>query len=298
MIQAASQERTVSLQETRDQGVMPAGVPLGLIAGGGQFPLFLCQKLQADQRPIYIVAHKGESDPVLADYAQAITWISVGQIGRMLKFFQQHAVREICFLGSIQKTGLLRKFRPDWTAMKILLTLPHQGDDRVLRGLLQFLERSGLSVRAAAELLPECVPQAGVLAGTHLRDQEEKDAQLAWQCLESLSEYDVGQTMVVHQGCIIAVEAVEGTDAAILRAGELTSPGCVVVKRSKRGQERRVDLPAIGPDTVHSLIHAKARALVLEAESCLMLHPEEVRRLAEAAGISIVVYPCAEKGES
>jgi DUF1009 family protein len=267
------------------------GKPFGLIAGNGQFPVMLCKKLKAQGRPVFVVAHRGESEKVLEELASEIIWIYTGQIGRAIRFFRKAGVEELCCLGGIRRSGLFHSLRPDFVGLKILLQLPHRGDDRVLRGLLQYLEHTGFTVRSASELLPECIPQEGIFAGKMLTVAEEKDARIGWDCLELLSDLDIGQTLVVHDECIIAVEAAEGTDATILRAGTLSAPGSVVVKRAKRGQDRRIDLPAIGPNTIESLVHAKARALVLESESCLILNPEEVRRNAERAGISIIVYP-------
>jgi UDP-2,3-diacylglucosamine hydrolase len=262
---------------------------IGLVAGNGFFPREFIANVRTAGHQVAVAAHYEETDPAVLESATFVEWIHVGQIARTIRFFKKNNVKTVAFLGGIKRQRLFRKVRLDWLAMKILARAIGMQDDAVLRAVAQEYESRGITVISPIEFLGKSCAQSGCLTQRGLSSAERKAAQLGWEAAETLGRLDTGQTAVVNRGIVVALEAIEGTDATITRAGVLSGPGCVVVKLPKPIQDRRLDLPAIGPDTIEKMQSSRATALVLQHHGALLLNPAEIIRLADKADIAIEV---------
>ena len=280
--------------------------PIGLVAGNGNFPLEFVEHARARGLEVVVVAHTGETDPRIEELAAHCCWIRVGQIGRLLRTFIKNRVKQAAFVGGIRRTRLFSGVRLDFKALSILARVGSVRDDRILRGVAEELERNGIEVFGASLLLEKSVPARGLLTRRGLTPAERQDARVGWEAAKAVGALDIGQTVVVYQGAVVAVEAIEGTDAAVLRAGQLggtagkvlgregRAAGLVVVKLVKPHQDVRFDLPAAGPGTIETMQQAGATALVLEAGRAVMLKPQETIAAANEAGIAVVALAGCE----
>lgn len=264
--------------------------PIGLVAGSGLLPLEFAKNAKSRGLDVVVLAHVGETDSSIEQYAKACTWIRVGQLGKILDVLGRSGVKQVAFAGGISRVRLFRDVRLDWRGAALLAKLGSFKDDVVLRGIARELESSGMAVISATALLDKSVPSAGRLTRAGLSVQQVKNALIGWEAAERIGSLDIGQTVVVNQGVVVAVEAVEGTDATILRAGELSGGGAVVVKVCKPQQDTRLDLPTIGLQTITCMQQAKAGALVLQAHRAIVLEPQLLAQAANSAGIAIEVF--------
>jgi hypothetical protein len=258
---------------------------VGLIAGNGRFPLIFARTARAEGIEVIAVAHEGETLPELSAEVAAITWIKVGQLETIIRTFRDAAIAQAVMAGGIRKATLLEHFAPDERGQRFLARLGHLGDDALLRGLAAELESEGIHVVPSTMLLSTIVTPAGPLT------QQVPDA-AQWQDIthgvavaKALGRWDIGQTVVVRSGIVLAVEAIEGTDATIRRGG---CAGAVVVKVSKPQQDLRFDVPAVGPETVGVCAAAGVTVLALEARKTLLLDKQELLHAAERGGLCIV----------
>jgi UDP-2,3-diacylglucosamine hydrolase len=271
--------------------------PIGLVAGNGVFPLEFAKNALNAGRSVIVVAHCEETDPALSGLASELTWVRFGQLGRAIRFLKKHKVKEVAFLGGIKRERLFHKVRLDWIALKIVASAKSFRDDAMLRAVALEYEKNGFSVISPAVFLPESCISAGTYTKRSLTKDELLSAQLGWQAASLLGSLDTGQTVVVNQRVIVALEAVEGTDATIRRAGEVSGVGSVVVKLPKPIQDRRLDLPGVGLRTIEQMKQAGATCLILQSRGALLLHPQEVIRAANAGGIAIEVFDSLESLE-
>lgn len=263
------------------------GHSLGLIAGGGQFPDLVLHNAQSRGLRVAAVGFAGHTDPLLGTRAAAWQLLHLGQLGRLIAFFKQQQVRHVVLAGGIHKPKAL-DIRPDFRAARLIWRMRGKGDDALLRSLLAELEDEGFVVLQAAAFLPELYAPQGVLSARPPSAEEWADLQLAWEVAATVGRLDIGQCVVLKRGVVAAVEALEGTDAAIRRGAELAGQGCVVLKRSKPGQDQRVDLPALGLDTMRVLIQCGASCLGFEAGKTLFFDCVQAASLADRHGIALV----------
>ncbi|MGE4298702.1 MAG: LpxI family protein [Desulfovibrionaceae bacterium] len=261
--------------------------PIGLIAGSGQFPVLAARGARGQGHGVVIVGFEGYSDPGLARECDHFHMVKLGQIGKVIRFFKTHGACRVAFAGAVNKPRAL-SLRPDARAIKILFSLAHKGDDTLLRAVAAEFEREGLPVFQAAELVPQLRAPEGVLTARAPSDAERDDLRFGWNTAKAVGALDIGQCLVVKKGVVAAVEAIEGTDAAIARGGELAGAGCVVVKTVKPGQDERLDLPSVGLGTVRACVAARVTCLGIEAGKTLFFDPEASLREADAAGLAIV----------
>jgi DUF1009 family protein len=262
--------------------------PVGLIAGNGTFPREFARRARAAGLNVVALAHRGETDPALADEVDTCLWVRVGQLGKIIRQLRVHGVRQVALAGGISRVRLFGGVRLDWRGAALVARLRSVRDDVVLRGIAAELERSGLTVFSAALLLDKGLAPEGTLTRRQLPDDRVADARIGWEAAKAIGALDIGQTVVVADGLVVAVEAVEGTDRAIARAHELGGRNLVVVKVCKPHQDERLDLPTIGRGTIERCTAAGVVALVIEAGRTIILEPDEVVRAADAAGIAIV----------
>jgi len=261
---------------------------IGLIAGNGRFPTIFAQAARAKGLAVHAVAHELEADPSLSQQVDSLTWVKVGQLDGILEGFKVHGVREAVMAGGIGRIRSFTQARPDFGALKVAATLRSMRDDEMLRAVAAYFEKHGVRIVAPTDYMPEVLAGAGHLAGPSPTKQQLSDAEVGHEVAAALGQVDVGQTVMVKDGAVLAVEAVEGTDDAIRRGGKYGGKGAVVVKRSKPGQDLRFDLPAVGPMTLEVMREVGAAALIVEAGKTVLLDKAQLFKWAERLGIAVI----------
>lgn len=260
---------------------------LGIIAGGGVFPATVARNARASGTRIIGVGFLSDTDPGFPDHCDDFLWLKLGQLGRLIDFFQRKGVTHVVMAGPVNKPRAL-DLRPDWRAARLLFSLKTRGDDALLRAVGEELEKEGMRLMAPHVFSPELHAPEGVLSRRAPDERECRDIEFGWNMAERLGSMDIGQCLVVREGIVLAVEAIEGTNAAIRRGGELGGPGAVVIKRPKRGQDKRLDLPAIGLETIQTMAEVSASCLVYEAGQTLLFDRAEALALADGHAMAIM----------
>jgi UDP-2,3-diacylglucosamine hydrolase len=262
---------------------------IGLIAGGGRFPLLFAESARRAGHRVVAVAHRNETDPTLAGLVDALTWVKLGQIGHMLEALRAGGAAQTVMLGAITKKRFFADAMLDATGLKVLARVAVRSDDNLLRALARFLEEEGVPIIDPTPFLADRLAPEGVLGRHTPTDEELADARYGLELARGIGRLDLGQTVVVKHRVALAVEALEGTDACIRRGGELArSGGFVVAKAVKPGQDRRFDLPAVGPDTVEVLREAGGRVLAIEAGATLVMDLERMVEKADRSKIALI----------
>ena len=267
------------------------GDPLGILAGGGPFPGRVAAAAQAAGRPVFVVALQGFAEPAVVGAFPHAT-ARMGAAGRILGLLRGNGCRDVVLVGPVRRPSIL-DLRPDTEGARLLARIGRAaftGDDGLLAAVVRVLGEEGFRVLGAHEVLREAVGPAGLLGRVAPDAQAMDDVTRAQSVLRALGEADVGQACVVQQGIVLAVEAIEGTDAMLARAGGLTrpGPGGVLVKLVKPGQDRRADLPAIGPDTIRGAAAAGLRGVAFEAGGTLLHDRPACVAAADAAGLFLL----------
>ena len=261
---------------------------LGLIAGNGRFPLLFLEAAKAEGTDIVVVAHEGETPPEIAALMPNITWIQVGELGKIIDTLKAADVTQAVMAGGISKAGAFAHFQPDERGMAFISRLPNLKDDVILRGVAQELENEGILIIESTRFLSTLVPTAGILTSTAPNSQQWDDIRLGFTVAKEIGRWDVGQSVIIKRGTIIAVEGIEGTSETIRRGGTLAGAGTIVVKVSKPQQDLRFDVPAVGPETIDIMREVNAAVLAIEAKRTLMLDKLQVLERANAAALCIV----------
>ncbi len=261
---------------------------IGIIAGGGQFPLLFTEAAKARGVEVAAVGHQGETDPELEGEADCFCWVKLGQLGRIIKFFKRHEISRIVFLGTITKTRIFRDVRPDIKGLSLWNKIDIKHDDSILRAIAAALEKEGIEVVESTIYLQELLFPKGIITRKKPNQEQIADIKFGWRIAREMGRLDIGQCVVVRQRTVLAVEAIEGTDAAIRRGGSLGGGQAVVVKIKKPGQDFRFDLPAIGTKTINTMREVKAVVLAVEAGQALLFDRQETVRQAQKAGIVMV----------
>src|SRR5512133_2001284 len=262
---------------------------IGLIAGGGRFPLLFAESARRAGHRVVAVAHKNETDPALAERVDALTWVKLGQIGRMVEALKAGGATGTVMLGAITKRRFFQDAMLDATGLRVLARVAIRSDDNLLRAMARFLEEEGVPITDPTPFLADRLAPEGVL-GRHAPTAEElEDARYGLELARGIGRLDLGQTVVVKGRVALAVEALEGTDACIRRGGDLArSGGFVVVKAVKPGQDRRFDLPAVGPETIETIREGDGRVLAIEAGATLVMDLERMIERADRAKIVLL----------
>jgi UDP-2,3-diacylglucosamine hydrolase len=261
---------------------------IGLIAGNGRFPLIFAEIAKREGVRVVAVAHRGETDEAIDSIADAVTWVRVGELGKMIRAFHDGGVRRAVMAGGLSKAGVFRGGRPDLRGAMFLARLRSFRDDALLRGVAAEFESDGIEIVPSTMFLASIVVREGVVGRHAPKRRQWSDIAYGYRAAKEIGRFDVGQSIVVRGGVALAVEGMEGTDACIRRGGELGHGDVVVVKVSKPGQDLRFDVPAVGPRTIETMAAASARVLALEAERTILLDREEVLAHADRDGIAIV----------
>ncbi len=261
---------------------------IGLIAGAGDFPLRFAESARRAGHRIVCVAHHEETDRAIEALCDEITWVHLAQLGRMVEAFRRGGAVEAAMAGGITKVRIFGGVRPDLLALKHAHKVTSFNDDGLLRTIASVFEEEGIRIVDPLRYCPDLLGTERAYGKRSLPKAAEEDVAVGLQVARALGRADVGQTVCLKQGSVVAVEAVEGTDACIRRAGELAGEGIVVVKTSKPGQDLRFDVPCIGPTTIDVLAAVKAAALAFEAGRTIVLDAAEVGRRADKAKLAVV----------
>lgn len=269
---------------------------IGLIAGSGQFPIVFARTARSRGVRVVAVAHRGETAPELVHHVDSITWIQPGQLQALIDALKASGVDRAVMVGGIAKPRLFREIMPDARALAAIARVGKLRDDLLLRTLAEELEGEGIAVVESTTYLGDIVPGPGVLGAREPTVEEWADIRFGFQVVKVIGRFDIGQSVVVRGGAVVAVEGIEGTDATIRRAGELANGEIVVVKASKPIQDLRFDLPAIGPDTIRTIAEMRGKALAVEAGRTIVLDRVATVALADEAKIALVAVDPAEMG--
>jgi DUF1009 family protein len=261
---------------------------IGLIAGSGQFPILFCKRAKENGFRVFVVAYVNEADSKLEEIADHLEWLHIGQIKRLLKFFKKHQINETVMVGAIQKTSLFKDLKPDIKAISLMAGMRHTHDDGILRAFADYIEKNGIVVRPSTYMMPDLIAQKGCWTRRKPSRAERADIKLGWHVAKEIGRLDIGQCVVVGRGSVLAIEAIDGTDATIQRGGRLGKGNAIVVKVCKPIQDERFDVPAVGVQTIQSMHESGVRLLVVEVGKAVVFDREEMIALANEKGISIV----------
>lgn len=273
---------------------------LGLIAGNGSFPLLLLDAARAQGAQVVVAAIKEETSPLIENRgAAAVHWMSLGELSKLIDTFKREGVSTAVMAGQVKHKQIFSAIRPDWKLAKALLSLGTRNTDSLIGAVAKVLEEEGIHLISSTSYLEPLLAQPGVLTRRKPTDAELKDVEYGRRVAKHLAQYDIGQTVVIAEAACVAVEAMEGTDATILRAGEIMrsaaqggdsvlSRKLTVVKVAKPNQDMRFDVPVIGLRTIETMGQAGATCLAIDAGKCLFLDGEKIISAAEQAGVAIV----------
>lgn len=275
---------------------IPIPESLGIIAGKGVYPRLLADSARKQGvKRLVAVAFRKETDPVLEKYTDQIEWVYLGQLSAMLAALKASGVKHVVMAGQITPTHLFR-LRMDAPMLALLSRLRVRNAETIFGAVGNELKRIGVELMPASLFMEHTMPEVGLLSARAPTEQEKADIDLGLKVAKTTSGLDIGQTVVIKNGTILAVEAFEGTDAAIARAGELGGPGAVVVKVAKRGHDMRFDIPVIGEHTMKSLRRVKAAVLAVEAKRTILLDREVVIAEANRQGLCLVSIAVESSG--
>lgn len=272
---------------------------LGLIAGNGRFPFLILEAAKSRGYEVVIAAIKEETDPGIENHNPAsIHWMSLGELSKLIDTFHREGITKAVMAGQVKHKQIFSSIRPDWRLAKLLLSLGTRNTDSLIGGVAKILEDEGIHLMSSTALLEPLLAREGVLTKRRPTDQEQTNITYGRSVAQHLSRFDIGQTVVIAEAACVAVEAMEGTDATILRAGELMkslhgeastlSRALTVVKVAKPNQDMRFDVPVVGVPTIETMKKAGATCLALDAQRCLILDGDAVIHAADAANIAII----------
>jgi len=265
----------------------PGPSPLGLIAGNGRFPFLVAAAGRRAGRRVVAVAIKEETDPALAGEVDEIHWVSLGQLGRCIDALKGGGVREAVMAGQVKHKQIFAGIVPDLKMMALLARLALKNTDSLIGAVADALGREGIALLPSTVLLQDQMATAGAMAGRRPSADELKDVEYGREVARALAGFDIGQTVVVKDRAAVAVEAMEGTDEVIRRAGRIAGAGCTVVKVAKPRQDVRFDVPVVGPGTVAAMDEVQARVLAVQAGATLLLDRAELLAQADRADIAV-----------
>lgn len=265
--------------------------PLGLLAGNGRFPFLVAQEAKKNGRRVVAVAFNGEADPALEQVVDSIHWVFVGQLNKWVEILRKEGVHEVVMAGLVRHSNMyadLKKFHPDMRALKLFWRLRDRKADTILGGVAEELSKSGLTLMPSIEHLSNHLAQNGVMTKRKPSSAEMEDVRFGFHLAKSMAGLDVGQTVCVKNKAVIAVEAMEGTDRCIRRAGEISQGNFVVVKVSKPKQDLRFDVPVVGLNTIETFQESGGGILAVEAGKTLVLDRQKLVEWANGEKIGIM----------
>lgn len=262
---------------------------LGLIAGGGRFPALLADSARkCGVKEIVSIGFPGQTSPDIGEHVDRLFWLQIGQLGKIIKTLKREGVKEVVFAGSISPNLVVRKLKLDLRMIALAARVKDRTAETVLKAIGEEFARDGLEMIDPTSFLTPLLPGPGVLSRRKPKSREAKDIEFGWKIAKKMAVMGVGQTVIVKDRSIVAVEAMEGTNSAIARGGEVGGIGTVVVKVAKPGHDMRFDVPVIGPGTLRAMAESGAGAMAVEAGKTLFLDREEALVEANKRGIAII----------
>jgi DUF1009 family protein len=275
---------------------------IGLIAGNGTFPLLVLDAARAQGFDVVVAAIREEAFPEIESHgAAAVHWLSLGELSKLIETFQREGVQRAIMAGQVKHKQIFSAIRPDWRLAKLLLSLTTRNTDSLLGAVAKVLAEEGITLENSTVLLEPLLVKSGVPTQRAPSERERRNIDYGRAVARQLAQYDIGQTVVIAESACVAVEAMEGTDTTIERAGEIMrslhgdastlSRSLTVVKIAKPNQDMRFDVPVVGVKTIEVMQSAGATCLALDAGKCLLLDGDKVLEAADAAGIAVVAHP-------
>ncbi len=263
---------------------------IGLIAGRGDFPILLAEAAASLKQPLVVFAVKGQTDPRIEKYAKETHYLELGALGGLVDLLKKTKTKKVVLAGGIPKREIYNpSFHMDDTAKGLIGRTKNKGDDHILKAFQFFLKaKCGVSILDSRVFLKNTLAVKGVMTKQVPSASENNDLKFGWRIAKGIGRMDIGQTVVVKDGVVLAVEALEGTDAAIRRGGQLSGSGAVIVKVAKPNQDFRFDLPCIGRETLESMRSVGSQVIGIEGLKTIMLFKDKLIETADQAGISIV----------
>jgi DUF1009 family protein len=282
-------------EDRSNKPVIRNRAPYGLIAGNGRFPFLVLEAARERGIDVVVAAIREETFPEIESLGYPVHWMGLGQLGKLIRLFKKHGVDKAIMAGQVKHARIFGGSIPDLTMIRMLAGLKTKNTDSLIGGVAEVLERSGIMLVNSTELLKARMATAGQWTCRALDAREQADVEYGRPLAIRIAGMDLGQTIVVRDQAVVAIEAMEGTDATIRRAGDLVGrKHLTVIKASKPGQDMRFDVPVVGLSTLNTMIESGATALVLDAERTLVLDKEEMSALADANDIAIVGLDPAE----
>jgi UDP-2,3-diacylglucosamine hydrolase len=266
---------------------------LGLIAGNGRFPFLVLDAARAAGHDVTVIAIKEEAFPDLVDAAArppaaAVHWVSLGQLGKCIKLLKDADVSQAVMAGQVKHTKLFADIVPDFTLAGVLMRLKSRNTDALISGIADVLGQHGIALLDSTRFLEPLMAREGVLTARAPTEEERRDLEVGYRAADHIAAMDVGQSVAVKSAAVVAVEAMEGTDQMIARAGQLAGPGVSVIKVAKPGQDMRFDVPVVGVSTIAAMAAAGASVLSIDAGKTLMIDGNAIVAAADRAGVAIV----------
>jgi len=272
---------------------------LGLIAGNGRFPFLVLDAARAQGLEVIVAAIEEETFPEIESHgAAAVHWLSLGELSKLIETFKREGVHRAIMAGQVKHKQIFSSIRPDWRLAKLLLTLGSRNTDSLLGAIAKVLAEEGIILEDSTSMLEPLLSKAGVLTRRPPTEPEQKNIDYGRAVARHLAQFDIGQTVVVAEGACVAVEAMEGTDTTIERAGQIMgslesnpsilSRALTVVKIAKPNQDMRFDVPVVGAETIEVMRNAGATCLAIDAGRCLLLDGAKITSAADAANIAII----------
>ncbi len=262
---------------------------IGIIAGTGELPAAIAAEARAKGYEVFAVGLHPLADRALASQVDEIEFVNVGKLGSLIDTLKKAGVKEAVMAGKVPKSLLYKsKITPDLRAVKLLLSLKDRSDDTILLAITRELEKEGITLRDTTDFSTGLLAPEGVLTRRAPSKSEWEDISFGWKVAKEIGRLDIGQTVVVKNHAVMAIEAIEGTDEAVRRGGKLAGQGAVVIKVSKPRQDMRFDVPVVGADTLSAMREVKARVLAIEAKKSILLNRGKMIAEADRAKISIV----------
>ena len=263
----------------------------GLIAGNGQFPLLVLDGARRNGASLAVVAIKEETDPRIDEIAENVTWVGIGQLGKMISFFKKNEVEKVMMAGQVKHVQIFSSAMPDVRMVKMLWNLPRRNTDALLGGVADELAKEGIELIDSTHFIKDQLALTGVLTKRKPTDIETENIEYGLHIAHEIARLDLGQTIIVRAKACVAIEAMEGTDATIRRAGELANGKLTVVKVAKPYQDMRFDVPVVGVPTIQAMIEAGATCLSVTAGKTLIFDRDEMIALADKNKICIIGSP-------
>lgn len=264
----------------------------GLIAGNGRFPFLVLQSARQQNIEVVVAAIKEETSPEIDACGYPVQWLGLGELGKLVRTFRKAGVRKAIMAGQVKHVRIFGSSLPDLTMIRMLAGLKHKNTDSLIGGVAKVLEEAGITLVDSTMLLKPYMISEGILTRRGFSAGEQSDVDYGRPIAHRIASMDIGQTIVVRDRAIVAVEAMEGTDAVIRRAGDLVGKkNLTVIKVSKPEQDMRFDIPVIGLATLEHMIASGATALVVDAQRCLVFDKEKIIEAADKHGIAIVALP-------